>query len=130
MGDGRDEGSSVMGDGGQGAAALTPDVDRIHVLIFESWQLGGSYAGDLLYTPGPHPSLTIARGSKYHLTFYRGSIWAQGSEETAKAEPRLESKPLPSPPTSYYLPQISSPVCRVSYGTWTKSMIVEVERRR
>ena len=108
MGDGRDEGSSAMGDGRQDAAALTPDVDRIHVLIFESWQPEGSYAGDLLYTPGPHPSLTIARGSKYHLMFYRGSIWAQGSEETAKPEPRLKSKPLPSPLTSYYLPQISS----------------------
>ena len=104
MGDGRAEGSSAIGDGGQGAVSLKPDSDRMHVLIFESWQLEGSYAGDLRYTPGPHPSLAVAKGSKYHLTFYRGSIWAQRNEEMAESEPRLESKPLPSPPTSYYLP--------------------------
>ena len=48
MGDGRAEGSSAIGDGGQAAVSLTPDIDRMHVLIFQSWQLEGSYVGDLL----------------------------------------------------------------------------------
>ena len=39
MGDGRAEGSSAIGDGGQ--VSLTPDIDRMHVLIFQSWQLEG-----------------------------------------------------------------------------------------
>ena len=48
MGDGRAEGSSAIGDGGQAAVSLTPDVDGTHVHIFESLQLEGSYVGDLL----------------------------------------------------------------------------------
>ena len=47
MGDGRVEGSSAIGDGGQAAISLTPDVDGTHVCIFESSQLEGSYVGDL-----------------------------------------------------------------------------------
>ena len=47
MGDGRAEGSSAIGDGGQAAISLTPDVDGTHVRIFESLQLEGSYVGDL-----------------------------------------------------------------------------------
>ena len=49
MGDGRAEGSSAIGDGGQAAISLTSDVDATHVRIFESSQLEGSYVGDLLY---------------------------------------------------------------------------------
>ena len=49
MGDGRAEGSSAIGDRGQAAISLTPDVDGMHVRIFESSQLEGMYAGDLLY---------------------------------------------------------------------------------
>ena len=49
MGDGRAEGLSAVGDGGQGAISLTPDVDGMHVHIFESSQLKGSYVGDLLH---------------------------------------------------------------------------------
>ena len=49
MGDGRAEGPSAIGDGGQAAVSLTPDVDGTHVRIFESSQLEGSYVGDLLY---------------------------------------------------------------------------------
>ena len=41
MGDGRAEGSSAIGDGGQAAVSLTPDVDGTHVHIFESLQLEG-----------------------------------------------------------------------------------------
>ena len=48
MGDGRAEGSSAIGDGGQTEISLTPDVDGTHVRIFESSQLEGSYVGDLL----------------------------------------------------------------------------------
>ena len=48
MGDGRAEGSSAIGDGGQAAISLRPDVDGIHVRIFQSLQLEGSYVGDLL----------------------------------------------------------------------------------
>ena len=50
MGDSRAEGSSATGDGGQAAISLTPDTDGMHVRIFESSQLEGSYVGDLLYT--------------------------------------------------------------------------------
>ena len=46
MGDGTAERSSAVGDGGQAAAPLTPDADGIHVHIFESSQLEGSYVGD------------------------------------------------------------------------------------
>ena len=49
MGDGRAEGSSAIGDGGQAAISLTPKVDGTHVRIFESSQLEGWYVGDLLY---------------------------------------------------------------------------------
>ena len=49
MGDGRAEGSSAIGDGGQAAISLMPDMDGTHVRIFESSQLEGSYVGDLLY---------------------------------------------------------------------------------
>ena len=49
MGGGTAEGSSVIGDGGQAAMSLTPDVDGMHVHNFESSQLEGSYVGDLLY---------------------------------------------------------------------------------
>ena len=47
VGDGRAAGSSAIGDGGQAAISLTPDVDGMHVHIFESSQLEGSYVGDL-----------------------------------------------------------------------------------
>ena len=50
MGDGRAGGSSAVGDGGQAALSFTPDVDGLHVHIFESSQLEGSYVGDLLYS--------------------------------------------------------------------------------
>ena len=49
MGDGRAEGSSAIGDGGQAAVSLKLEVDGAHVRIFESSQLEGSYVGDLLY---------------------------------------------------------------------------------
>ena len=48
MGDGRAEGLSTTGDGGQAAVSLTPDIDGTQVRIFESLQLEGSYVGDLL----------------------------------------------------------------------------------
>ena len=50
MGDGRDEGSSAIGDRGQAAISLTPDIDgmgsgslleQMHVRIFGSSQLEG-----------------------------------------------------------------------------------------
>ena len=49
MGDGRAEGSSAIGDGGQAAVSLMPDVSGTHVRIFESSQVEGSYVGDLPY---------------------------------------------------------------------------------
>ena len=49
MGDGRAEESSAIGDRGQAAISLMPDVDGTHVCIFESSQLECSYVGDLLY---------------------------------------------------------------------------------
>ena len=47
----RAEGSSAMGDGGQAAISLKPDIDAMHVCILGILQLEGSYVGDLLYTP-------------------------------------------------------------------------------
>ena len=48
MGDGRGEGSSAIGDGGQAAMSLTTNGDGMHVRIFESSQLEGSFVGGLL----------------------------------------------------------------------------------
>ena len=48
MGDDRAEGASAIGDGGQAAVSLMPDVDGTHVHIFESSQLEGLYVEDLL----------------------------------------------------------------------------------
>ena len=49
MADGRTEGSLAIGNGGQAAVSLMPDIDGTHVRIFEGLQLEGSYVGDLLY---------------------------------------------------------------------------------
>ena len=48
VGDGRAEGSSAVGDGGQAAVSLRLDTDGMHMCIFESSKLEGSYVGDLL----------------------------------------------------------------------------------
>ena len=48
VGDGRAEGSSAIGDGGQAAISLMPDTDGTHLEIFESSQLEGLNVGDLL----------------------------------------------------------------------------------
>ena len=48
MGKCRPEGLTSIGDRGQAAMSLSPDIDRTHTGIFESSQLGGSYVGDLL----------------------------------------------------------------------------------
>ena len=50
MGDGRAEGSSAIGDGGQTAISLMPVVDGTHDRIFESSQLEGSYVGDNVFS--------------------------------------------------------------------------------
>ena len=42
VGDGRAQGSSAIGDGRQVAISLIPDVDEMHICIFESLQLEGS----------------------------------------------------------------------------------------
>ena len=47
MGDGRAEGLSAIGDGGQAAISFTPDDGGMHVRIFEISKLEGSYVGDL-----------------------------------------------------------------------------------
>ena len=49
MGDGGADGPSATGDRGQAAISLMPDVDEMHVRIFESLKLEGAYVGDLLY---------------------------------------------------------------------------------
>lgn len=51
MGDGSAEGSSAIGDAGQAAIPLAPDVDGMRVCIFESSHLEGSCVGDLLHRP-------------------------------------------------------------------------------
>ena len=48
LGDGRAEGSSEIGDGGQVTISLPPDIDDTHFHIFESLQLEGLHVGDLL----------------------------------------------------------------------------------
>ena len=47
MGGGRPEGSSAVGGGRQVVMSLT--LDGMHIHIFESLQLEGSYVGNLLY---------------------------------------------------------------------------------
>jgi len=42
VGDGRAKGLSAMGERGQVAISLKPDVDRTHMCIVESFQLEGS----------------------------------------------------------------------------------------
>ena len=39
---------AAIGDGGRAAVSLTPDVDGMHVHIFESLQVENSYVGHLL----------------------------------------------------------------------------------
>ena len=51
------EESSAIGDGGQAAISLMPDVDRACVGIFECLQLEGSYIRALLYFSMPMPGL-------------------------------------------------------------------------
>ena len=48
VGDRRAEGSSAIGDGGQAAVILMPDVNGMQVHIFESLQLEGSYVENLM----------------------------------------------------------------------------------
>ena len=48
MGDRKAEGSSAIGDRGQAAVLLMPDVDGTHVLIFKSLQTEGSYVRGFL----------------------------------------------------------------------------------
>ena len=48
VGDGRAEGSSAIGDGGQAAVAHMLDTDGTQFQIFESLQLEGLCRGDLL----------------------------------------------------------------------------------
>ena len=50
MGDGRAEASSAIAEGGQAAITLMPDVDGMHIHIFENSRLEGLYLRDLLYT--------------------------------------------------------------------------------
>ena len=49
MGDGRAEGSSAIGEGGQAAISLMPDVGGTHIYIFQSSKPEGSYVEDFLY---------------------------------------------------------------------------------
>ena len=48
MEDDRAEGASAIGDGGQAAISLTPDVDGIYVHIVERFQLEDLYVEQLL----------------------------------------------------------------------------------
>ena len=56
MGNGRAEGSSATGDGGQAATSLTSDIDEAWVQVSESSQLEGSCVGDLQF----HDSLDVS----------------------------------------------------------------------
>ena len=59
MGDGGAEGSSATGDGGQTAISLMPDVDTMHVWIFENSQPESLYVGDLLYVSGAQEPMSV-----------------------------------------------------------------------
>ena len=48
VGDGGAEGPSATGDGGQASVSVMLDADGMHIRIFESSKLGGSYVGDRL----------------------------------------------------------------------------------
>ena len=48
VGDGRAEGLSAIGDGGQAAVSLMPDVDGPQVAICNLLQFAGPYVGELL----------------------------------------------------------------------------------
>ena len=50
MGDGRAERLSAIGDAGQAAISLMPDIDATHFCIFECLELEGSYVGNLLHS--------------------------------------------------------------------------------
>ena len=82
VGDGRAEGSSVMGDGGQAAISLMTDKDGMHVCILESFQLEGPYAGDSLYTPVWQGGLEFGvMGKTVNAThqgkYTSGTLWKQ-----------------------------------------------------
>ena len=49
MGDGRAEGWSAIGDGGQSQISLMAGADGTHLHIFENSPLDGLYVGELLY---------------------------------------------------------------------------------
>ena len=42
LGDGRTEGPPAIGDGEPAAVSLMPDVDGMHIYVFESLRLDGS----------------------------------------------------------------------------------------
>jgi len=50
VGDGRVERLLAIGDAGQAAIPLMPDIDGTHFCIFECLQLEGSYVGNLLHS--------------------------------------------------------------------------------
>lgn len=54
MGNGRAEGSSATGDGGQAAVSLTPDVDGTHICSLGSSQLVDTDVGGFLYVVWVH----------------------------------------------------------------------------
>ena len=102
MGDGRAEGSSTIGDRGQAAISLMPDVDGVHIRIFESLQLEGSYVGDLLY------------GYVYPL---------KGNQDPV---PRLHYCFLTAPPLSLHpLPSLISNCLNLPFGTQERSWRLE-----
>ena len=70
MGDGRAEGRSAIGDGGQAAISLTPDTDGAHVHIFESSKLEGLYVGNstVYYT------VNTSKGKKMNDSIVAGLI--------------------------------------------------------
>ena len=63
MRDGRVKGSSLIGETGQAASSLIPDVDGMHIHIFESSQLEGSQVGDLLFF---HSTLIFYKSISFH----------------------------------------------------------------
>ena len=55
MGDGRAERSSAIGDRGQAASSLTPDIDGMNSCIFKSSQLGRFVCGGLTLSKFKEP---------------------------------------------------------------------------
>ena len=72
MGDGPVEGSSAIGDGGQTAISLMTQLDGMHIPIFGSSRLEGSYVGNLLYSLRRHVNYRLLLSLMQFASYAKG----------------------------------------------------------